>query len=185
MVPRIVPEAPLDQTEDGLVPAGEGWFILNARDARWLERPGRGMRCGFEGEPPFSQLGMSLYVLEPGEPIGMYHWEADQEGFLVLDGEALLLVEGTERALGRWDFVHCPPGTNHMIIAAGERRCVVVAVGTRENAAGGEWGGYPVDELARQHGVGVERETSDLHEAYARFPEPRPARYRDGSLDGA
>jgi hypothetical protein len=78
-VPRIVPEAPFDQTEDGLVPVGEGWFVLNARDARWLERPGRGTRCGFEGEAAFPQLGVSLFVLGPGEPIGMYHCEADQE----------------------------------------------------------------------------------------------------------
>jgi hypothetical protein len=40
----------------------------------------------------------------PGEPIGMYHWEANQEDFLVLS-EALLLVEGEERPLRQWDFV--------------------------------------------------------------------------------
>jgi uncharacterized cupin superfamily protein len=181
---RMVPEAPLERTNDGLVPAGDGWFVVNARDARWLERPGRGLRCGFEGERGFPQLGVSLYVLGPGEPVGMYHWESDQEGFLVLDGEALLLVEGEERPLARWDFVHCPPPTRHMIVGAGERGCVVLAVGSREHAATGEWGGYPVDELAHRHGVGVERETSDPREAYARFPESRPAPYRDGSLPG-
>ena len=35
----MVPEAELDQTEAGLVPASEGWFVMNARDARWLENP--------------------------------------------------------------------------------------------------------------------------------------------------
>ena len=127
----MVPEAPVEPTEHGLVPKGEGWFVVSAREARWLERPGRGLRCGFEGEPEFAQLGVSLYVLDAGEPIGMYHWEADQEGFLVLDGEGLLLVEGEERPLERWDFVHCPPGTDHMIVGAGERGCVVLAVGSR------------------------------------------------------
>ena len=180
----MIPEAPLERTEHGLVPAGEGWFVLNARETRWRERPGRGLRCEFEGEREFPQLGVSLYVLEPGEPIGMYHWEADQEGFLMLDGEAILLVEGEERPLARWDFVHCPPRTNHMIVGAGERGCVVLAVGSREQAATREWGAYPVDELADRHGVGVERETSDVREAYARFPESRPAPYRDGSLPG-
>jgi glyoxylate utilization-related uncharacterized protein len=29
----------------------------------------------------------------------------------VLYGEALLLVEGQERPLRQWDFVHCPPET--------------------------------------------------------------------------
>jgi uncharacterized cupin superfamily protein len=180
----MVPEAPLEPTEHGLVPKGEGWFVVNAREASWLERPGRGFRCGFEGEPEFPQLGVSLYVLEPGEPIGMYHWESDQEGFLVLDGDALLIVEGEERSLGRWDFVHCPAGTNHMIVAAGERPCVVLAVGARENAGAGDWGGYRVDEAARRHGVSVERETSDVQEAYARFPVSRPVRCPEGLLPG-
>ena len=180
----MVPEAPLDSTEHGLVPRGNGWFVVNAREARWLERPGRGLRCGFEGKPEFPQLGVSLFVLDLGEPIGMYHWESDQEDFLVLDGEALLIVEGQERPLRRWDFVHCPPDTNHMIVAGGERPCVVLAIGAREHAARGDWGGYRVDEEARRHDVSVDRETSDVNEAYARFAAPRPARYRDGSLPG-
>ena len=180
----MVPEAPLERTEHGLLPKGTGWFVVNAREARWRERPGRGLRCAFEGEPAFPQLGVSLYVLEPGEPIGMYHWEADQEDFLVLEGEALLIVEGEERPLARWDFVHCPAGANHMIVGAGERPCAVLAVGARENSTGADWGGYPVDDTALRHGAGVERETSDVKEAYARFPEPRPVRYRGGSLPG-
>ena len=132
------------------------------------------MRCGFEGEAEFPQVGVSLFVLGPGEPVGMYHWEHDQEDFLVLDGEALLILEGEERPLGRWDFVHCPAGTNHIVVAAREHPCVVLAVGARENSTGPDWGGYRVDEVARRHGVGVERETSDVHEAYARFPSPGP-----------
>ena len=177
-------EAALEQTEYGLVPKGDGWFVVGARDARWLERPGRGLRCGFEGEPAFPQIGVGLYVLEPGEPIGVYHWEADQEDFLVLAGAALLIVEGEERALARWDFVHCPAGANHIIIGAGDSPCVVLAVGARENSRRGDWGGYRVDRTALRHGVGVERETSDVDEAYARFRAPRPTRYRDGSLPG-
>lgn len=124
-------------------------------------------------------------MLDAGKPIGRYQGEADQEDFLVLDGQALLIVEGEERALGRWDFVHCPPDTNHIIVGAGERGFVVLAVGAREHAAGGEWGGYRVDEVALRHGACVEPETSNVDEAYARFGEPRPARYRDGSLAGS
>ena len=51
----------------------------------------------------------------------MYHWEADQEDFLVARGEALLIVEGEERPLAQWDFVHCPPNTKHNIVGAGQR----------------------------------------------------------------
>jgi uncharacterized cupin superfamily protein len=180
----MVPETPLEQTGHGLVPAGDGWFVVNARDARWRDRPGRGLRCAFEGEPEFPQVGFSLYVLDPGEPIGMYHWEADQEDFLVIDGEARLIVEGQERPLRRWDFVHCPPRTEHIIVGAGDKQCVVVAVGARERSTGPGWGGYTVNEAALRYGAGVERETSDVAEAYARFAQPRPARYRDGSLPG-
>ena len=94
----MAPEASFEQTESGLVPAGEGWFVLNARAARWRHREGRGERLPFEGDAEFPQVGISLFVLAPGEPIGMYHSEADEEDFLVLAGEALLIVEGEERA---------------------------------------------------------------------------------------
>jgi uncharacterized cupin superfamily protein len=181
----MVPEAPLEQTETGLVPAGEGWFVLNAREARWRHREGRGERLPFEGDTAaFRQIGISLFVLAPGEPIGMYHWEADQEDFLVLSGDALLIIEGEERPLRQWDFVHCPAETNHMIVGAGEGPCAVLAVGAREHQTGPGWGGYTVEPAALRHGAGVEEETTDAERAYAPFPEPEPAPYRDGWLPG-
>ncbi len=61
-------------------------------------------------------------------PMSMYHWEADQEDFLVLAGEALLVIEGEERPLRRWDFVHCPAGANHVLVGAGRTSCLVLAV---------------------------------------------------------
>jgi uncharacterized cupin superfamily protein len=176
----VVPEARLDATEHGLVPNNDGWFVLNAREARWYHGEGRGAICDFEGETEFPQLGINLRVLEPGEPNGMYHWEADQEDFLVLAGEALLIVEGEERPLRTWDFVHCPAGTNHIILGAGGGPCLVLAVGARDRTRGPEWGGYPVDEVALRHGAGVEQETTDASEAYARFAPREPTRYRDG-----
>ena len=121
-------------------------------------------------------------MLGPGEPIGMYHWEADQEDFLVLAGEALLLIEGEERPLRQWDFVHCPAGTEHMVVGAGDAPCAVRAVGGREHSTGADWGGYTVDEVALRHGAGVEQETTEADEAYARFPDAEPTRYRDGWL---
>jgi uncharacterized cupin superfamily protein len=111
-------------------------------------------------------------VLDPGEPIGMYHWEADQEDFLVLSGEALPLVEGEERALHQWDFVHCPAGTAHMMVGAGTRPCAVLAVGAREHQDRPGRRGYTVDAVALRHGAGVERETTDPAEAYASSPIP-------------
>jgi uncharacterized cupin superfamily protein len=182
MLLRVVPEAPLEETETGLVPAGEGWFVLNARKARWRHREGRGERLPFEGETRFPEVGVSLYVLAPHEPIGMYHWEAGQEDFLVLSGEALLIVEGEERPLRQWDFVHCPARTKHIVIGAGDAPCVVLAVGARAHQEGADWGGYSLDEVALRHGAGVEQDTSDIAQAYARFPEPESTRYREGWL---
>jgi uncharacterized cupin superfamily protein len=184
----MVPEAPLEKTEAGLVPAGEGWFVVNGHDARWRHREGRGDSLpftgsnDFEAETYFPQLGFQLFVLAPGEPIGLYHWEADQEGFLVLSGDALLLIEGQERPLRQWDFVHCPAQTKHTIIGAGDGPCTILAVGSRAHMTSAGWGGYPVDEVALRHGAGVEEETSDAALAYARFPKAEPMPYRDGLL---
>jgi uncharacterized cupin superfamily protein len=184
----VLPESPLESTEHGLVPTGKGWFVLNAREAPWYERDGRGFYCEFEGfeehEPDFSQLGINLTVLRPGEPMAMYHWEADQEDFLVIAGEALLIVEGEERPLREWDLVHCPPGTEHAIVGAGETACVVVAVGARDRSTGSDWGAYTADEAARRHNAGVEQETTDPKQAYARFGASERRRYRDGWLPG-
>jgi uncharacterized cupin superfamily protein len=178
----MVSEARVESTEQGLVPSTDGWFVLNARDARWYHADGRGALCDLEGEFEFPQLGINLRVLEPGEPMAMYHWEADQEDFLVLAGEALLIVEGEERPLRAWDFVHCPPRTNHVIVGAGEGRCAVLCVGARVRSTGPDWGGYTVNEAALRRGAGVEQETTDQKQAYARVPRREPTRYREGWL---
>ncbi|MGH3037616.1 MAG: cupin domain-containing protein [Gaiellaceae bacterium] len=187
----MIPEAALEQAGAGLVTAGPGWFVLNAREAQWNQREGRGFSVNLTGssdeeaETHFRQLGVNVFVLGPGEPIGLYHWEADQEDFLVLAGEALLLVEGQERPLRQWDFVHCPAETRHIIVGAGDGPCAVLAVGGRahidEYCNGGA---YTVDEVALRHGAGVEEETNDADVAYARFPDSEPTHYRDGWLPG-
>jgi uncharacterized cupin superfamily protein len=176
------PEAKLEATEHGLSPRGDGWFVLNACEARWRAAEGRGAVCVFEGETDFEQIGINPYVLGPGEPMSMYHWEADQEDFLVLAGEALLIIEGEERPLRQWDFVHCPPEANHTIIGAGDGPCVVLAVGARIRSVGPGWGGYPVDEAALRHNAGVETETTEAEEAYAPVQSRQWTRYRDGWL---
>ncbi len=183
----MVPEAELDQTEHGTVAKGEGWYVLNGRDARWYHVEGRGAFCDYEGDAEFSQLGIGLYRLSPGEAMSMYHWEADQEDFLVVSGEALLIVEGEERPLRAWDFVHCPPRTKHTIVGAGSGPCVVVAVGARiDSVDNPAWGGYTVDEVALRHEAGVEHETTVPDEAYAAvratYGSREPTRYRDDWL---
>jgi uncharacterized cupin superfamily protein len=182
----VVPEAQLEETEHGRIPTGEGWYVLNARDSRWYYVEGRGGFCDVEGDQNFPQLGINVQVLAPGEAMAMYHWEADQEDFLVFSGEALLIVEGEERALRAWDFVHCPPNTKHTILGAGSGPCIVVAVGARDHQDGPDWGGYTVDDVALRHEAGVEEETNVPDEAYAavraRHGPREPMRYRDDWL---
>jgi len=109
----------------------------------------------------------------------MYHRENHQEGFLVLAGECVLIVEGEERSLKAWDFFHCPGGTAHVIVGAGDGPAVVLAVGAR----GGRKGlMYLIAAAALKHGAGVEGETKDFAQAYERFPRPARTEYREGWL---
>jgi uncharacterized cupin superfamily protein len=187
----MVEEARLEAVDSGFAPQSEGWFVVGARDAAWLSHDDFGARCVFEadrrvlGRRPdlelqrFPEVGITLDVIWPGQRSGMYHAETNQEDFLVLSGECLLLVEGEERQLRAWDFVHCPPGTAHVFIGTGTRPCVIFMVGRRTSDKEIV---YPRSELARGHGAGVEEETSSPAEAYAPFPHwqpDRPERWSD------
>jgi uncharacterized cupin superfamily protein len=184
----MVPEAELEDTGAGLVPATEGWFVMNARDARWRDQPGRGHSLPltgtdeYEAETFFPMLGMAIRVLNPGEPADTYHWETEQEDFLVLSGEALLVVEGQERRLRQWDFVHCPPETRHAFVGAGDGPSVILCASSRQFQKDGPWGYYCVDETAARHNASSPEETQDTELAYARFQPSQFARYRDGLL---
>jgi len=186
--PTMVPEARLEETEAGLVPASTGWFVMNARDARWRDQPGRGHSLPltgadeYEAETFFPMLGMAIRVVNPGEPTDTYHWETEQEDFLVLSGEALLIVEGQERRLKQWDFVHCPPETRHAFVGAGDGLCVLLCASSRQFQKDGPWGSYCADETAARYNAGAPEETQDYELAYARFAPLKPARYRDGVL---
>ncbi len=184
-------EARLEDVGAGLTPVSPGWFVVNVEGAAWIRNDAFGARCVFESnervlakradlEPQqFEQLGYTLAVLEPGKPTGMYHAESEQENFLVLAGECLLLVEEQERKLRAWDFVHCPPGTRHTFVGSGDSPCVIFMTGARREDGKIV---YPVSETARTHGAGVETETASPHEAYAPFSHwrlGRPDDWRD------
>ena len=67
-----------------------------------------------------------MQILQPGQPNCLYHSEPVQEDFLVLHGECLVILEGEERRLRQWDFVHCPPGAEHVFVGAGDGPCAVL-----------------------------------------------------------
>jgi uncharacterized cupin superfamily protein len=175
----VVEEARLEPSEYGLWPVTEGWFVVNVREAAWTTSEAFGEVCFFESDAvSFAGVGYSLLVFRPGQPSGLYHREANQEDFLVLAGECLLLVEGDERPLRAWDFVHCPAGTEHIFVATGDRPCVIFMAGAR---TGWPEKGivYPRSKVALRHGAGVEEETASPAEAYARFPQWIPGRGPD------
>ena len=148
------------------MPASTGWFVLNARDARWSDKPGQGHSVPltgddeYEAETFFPMLGMAIRVMAPGEPSTTYHWETEQEDFLVLAGEGLLIVEGQERPLKQW----------------------FLCASSRQFQKDGPWGFYCADETAARYNASSPEDTQDGDIAYARFPPPRRTRYRQGLL---
>ena len=157
--------------EDG-VPVTAGWFVVNARDARWLHNDMRTIcRFGGEGEAHFDDLGIGLYWIQPGKPMSLYHHEARQEDFLILRGSCTLLVEGQERPMSEWDFFHCPPRTTHTIVNTGAEPALILAVGARKEKASVQ---YPFDPVVARRGAGVPDDSTPAVETYASFGEPRP-----------
>jgi uncharacterized cupin superfamily protein len=162
----VVPEARLEQLDTGLTPVTDGWFVVGIADAAWVTNEALGAACIFEGDDaPFPDVGFTLAVLQPGQA-SRYHREANQEDFLVLLGECLLLIEGRERSLKAWDFVPCPPNTEHAFLGAGSGPCVIFMTGARKG-----WPEkglvYPRSDVALRHGAGVEAETTSPAEANA------------------
>ncbi len=173
--PHGIPEAMLEES----VPATEGWYVVNLADARWMG--GRfGAYTVLEGESRWPQLGVNVGVLDPGQAACFYHREADQEDFLVLEGEALLLVEGEERRLRAWDFFHCPAWTEHVFVGAGDGPCAILAIGARADRGVV----YPAADVALEHAAGVERETTLPREAYAEIPPDEPVQFDPRWLPG-
>ena len=157
------------------------WFVRNVREMKWWDRGSRGSVADLVGDDD-AQVGVNLFVLGPGEPMSMYHWEADQEGFLVLSGEALLIVENEERPLRQWDYFHKPAGVSHTIVGAGSGPSAILAIGAREHQDGPGWGGYPLSEVAMRHDAASPEATNDAKVAYRRFPAREEGEFLEGWL---
>src|SRR3954469_21364467 len=157
-------EARIDETETGRVPADDGWFILNLAEIGWATVPGGGTWCSFESPAaPSPMLGIGVHILPAGETPGFYHTENEQEGFLVLSGECIAIVEGQERRMRQWDYLHCPPGTAHITVGAGEEPCAILMFGSPDPSRKVEW---IADEVAARHGASVASTTSRDTEVY-------------------
>ena len=157
-------EARIEHSEEGAYAASPGWFVLNMADARWEQTEEAGHWTHFEPPEGFEHYGIGLHVLEPGQPNGKYHSENVQEDFLILSGECTLIVEGEERRLKAWDHFHCAPGTNHIIVGAGDGPCAILMAGLR---GPGKELHYPVSEAAARYGASTPEETDTPRVAYS------------------
>ena len=172
-MPRVH-EARIEETDAGRVPADDGWFILNLSEIGWATVPGGGIWCVFEEAGSRSNpLGIGVHILNPGETPGYYHTESEQEGFLVLSGECIAIVEGEERRMGPWDYLHCPPETAHITIGAGDGPCAILMVGTRRPDHKTH---HLAEPAAARYGAAVAEATDSPKEAYAERPPITPAR---------
>src|SRR5688500_11656881 len=189
----MIEEARLEPVESGLTPVTAGWFVVNAGDAAWMNNDATEACCIFEsddfvlrGRPDLTEYvkpgaGFALRVLQPGRAIG-YHAESVQEDFLVVMGECILIVEEQERRLRAWDFVHCPPGTAHAFVGAGDGPCVLVCAGNRDFNDETFWRVCKRSDVALRYGASVEQDT-DCDEAEVQWRGRRrvgrPERWRE------
>ena len=164
-----VEEATLEDTPFGRHVTSEGWFVLNLADALAVRNDVKGgAMYPLEGrEARFGDLGVNVRVVWPGDPSALYHSEGAQEGFLVLSGECVLIVNDEERPLRQWDFFHCPADTPHVLVGAGDGPCAILMVGARPDV---ETLLYPVSATAAKYGASVEKATAEPNEAYADWP---------------
>lgn len=163
-------EARIEQTPEGQRPGDEGWYIRNLAELAWATVPGFGAWYDFFP-------GAHIHVLQPGETNGLYHAEDAQEGFLVVGGKCIALVEGEERRMQQWDYFHSPPGTAHITVGAGDGPCVILMFGAPDPKRRVSW---IADDCAARYGASPTHTTSRDAEAYGkippetRIPAPKP-----------
>jgi uncharacterized cupin superfamily protein len=169
-------EADVQETPYGRYVVSDGWFVVNLGEALAVRNEEKGgATYPIESrEHPFRDVGVRVTVLPPGQPNALYHSEGTQEGFLVLSGECTLIVEEEERPLRQWDYFHCPAGTHHIIVGAGDGPCAILMLGARAEV---ETFHYPVSEVAAKYGASSAKETDNPDEAYIDWPgEYEPTR---------
>ena len=154
------------------------WSVKNVREMRWVENA-MGAYCDFADGGEFPQFAINLNVLPPGSPMAIYHREPHQEGFLVLRGQCVLIVEGKEVPLRQWDYFNCPPDVAHVVVGGGDEPALVLAVGHR--GPGGAT--YPPEPLAAAYRASTDDEHG-AREAYAHFGQLQDVAFREDFLTG-
>ncbi len=139
-------------------------LIVNLADAPARRHPRRAAIIELEPDGcSWPDTGVNVQIMQPGQPNCRYHSEPVQEDFLVLYGECIVILEGEEKRLTQWDFVHCPAGTEHVFVGAGDGPCAVLMIGSRRL----DEAHYPVNETAARYDASVKQATDQPAEAYA------------------
>ncbi|MEA2140992.1 MAG: hypothetical protein QOC91_1091 [Solirubrobacteraceae bacterium] len=139
-------------------------FVMNVADAPTSSHPRRATVIDFEPDGrSWRDTGVNIQVMQPGQPNCKYHSEPVQEDFLVLHGECVVILDGEERPLREWDFVHCPAGAEHVFVGAGDGPCAVLMIGSRRK----DEAHYPVNDVAAKYDASVATATDEPAEAYA------------------
>jgi uncharacterized cupin superfamily protein len=139
-------------------------FVVNLADAPARSHSRRATVIDFESdEAPWPDTGVNIQIMQPGQPNGRYHSEPVQEDFLVLHGECAVILQGEEKRMRQWDFLHCPAGVEHIFVGAGDGPCAVLMIGSRRK----EEVHYPVNEVAARYNASVSTPTDEPAEAYA------------------
>jgi uncharacterized cupin superfamily protein len=141
------------------------WFVVNVAEVEAQAHEKGSTRIRFEDpDERFPDYGINIQVVQPGQPNCKYHHENQQEDFLVLAGECIAIIDDQEHPLRTWDFLHCPEGTPHVFVGAGDGPCAILMVGARKDP---DRVHYPVSEVAAKHGASVSQPTDEPAEAYA------------------
>ena len=143
-------------------------LVINLADAPTLSHSRGVARIGIEPDgQPWPDIGVGVQIMQPGQPNCKYHSEPVQEDFLVLHGACIVVLDGQERPLRQWDFVHCPAGTAHVFVGSGDAPCALLMIGSRREDAPH----YPVNGVAARYDASVARATDEPAEAYAAWRE--------------
>lgn len=161
-------EATATETPYGRYITSPGWFVLNLDQALAVHNEQKGAATfPLESqEHPFKDFGAHVTILDPGQPNALYHSEGAQEGFLVLWGSAILIVEDELRTLRAWDYFHCPAGTAHVFVGTSSEPCAILMIGSRPD----DPIHYPVTQTAQDHDASASTETNDPEQAYSDWP---------------
>ena len=160
-----MPEARLEDSGSGLAPTGEGWFVVNVRDAEWETTDEFGSGCVFEsGDAWFRQLGINVAVLLRASRTAATTPSRYRRRFSCCPASAS--CSSTARSgrcvSGTSPTAHREPSTSSSAQARGP--CVILMTGARSDD---EKLFYPFSELAARYGASAATDTANPREAYA------------------